>query len=263
MRILIVNAGKSKSRFNELNSIIVAAFNSVEVGFCLKSIKNNELMEDIKTTGIYDLILHHCGDSNAEYIIFENKYRELCPTKEAQCPLIVFFSGGGIRDVQTYYEHQPDICVVSYSDLIFNLREFLKTPDTNGKFQLNLLQTKSPVKMSLLSGLSILCVGYLLVHAGPDGCVEVEDPSSKIAKALQHIEWAKALKSKAILRNLDPRLANSRDAMRTKVMDPSNWVIGQVAKFVVVTKIKNNQSVEPASMVAEAYLEITEKILSS
>lgn len=92
---------------------------------------------------------------------------------------------------------------------------------------------RSPLNSEIFPALSVLCQGYLAVHAGPNGKPEVEDEDKSIEKALLAMGWAKVFESDETTRGLDARLkaldVSGRIAMRREVALPSFWNVFDVS----------------------------------
>jgi hypothetical protein len=239
-----------------------------------------------------DLVLHHCGDSNDEYQLFVSRYRDFCSSKGFSLPPIVLFSGRVTSDADVKFREDPQVCVVSWSDLESNLCAFLQALIVDPRPQWDLIHSIPPAQF--LFALAILCQGYLAVQAGPDGSLEVDDSEdSVIASALNEMGLSKVLSEDRS--RLDPRLSAtdpaSRDPLRIQAASPSFWDVfvekklGEAVPPVDLLNIVRNEwnmlhrsgdfepiealikkleagkeLISPATLVAKAYLELTKKL---
>jgi hypothetical protein len=162
---------------------------------------------------------------------------------------------------------------------------------------LRLLFGRPQTPCAVLSALSILCQGHLAVQAGQSGLVEIPDPSGEIAQALKIMGWGEVLRSEEAKQCLDPRLTSSecagRNQLREEVSQPAFWNVfskdqahpspysarileaalqewKQAASCEgdltpvreLIRRIQDVGAIEPASLVAKAYIELAKKLRS-
>lgn len=147
-----------------------------------------------------------------------------------------------------------------------------------------------PITEEILPALLILCQGYLVVQAGPDGNVEVSDSTTGIiATSLQQMGWIDALNTTAVTQSLIPALISKdpseRDTLRREVASPTFWNVfeinhndggeslaaflsdahqewGRNPGFKPVADLigRFGGEVNPPTVVAEAYLSLARKL---
>ena len=224
MHILIVLASGS-NRYQNLKGIIESAVSSPTVDPFMPSAMDddNELKKNVVDAGAYDLILHHCGSSNTEYRAFVKAYRGQCKMRQIGCPPIVLFSGGDTSQAESLYAGDSGICVLSYSALEDKLAEFLRTRDTEGRLQLDLL--RKPPTQIILPALAVLCQGHLAVHAAKVGWAvnagcKVSQADAPVDTALQKMGWTTLMDPKNPARaGLAPALKGEDAETLNKLVD--------------------------------------------
>jgi hypothetical protein len=92
------------------------------------SLGSSRLVEEVKGSEGYDLIVHHCGATNGEYRSFVRAYRDLAEAMAWPSPKIVLFSGSpaSVREAERAFANDLLVCPVAQEAVEENLRIFIE-----------------------------------------------------------------------------------------------------------------------------------------
>lgn len=216
MRILIAIA--HDGRRNDLELVIRDSIDDVSITAVPYAwdAMNRQFVAEVEQMSRFDLILYHCGDQNSEYIDFIPKYRKESGRQGRDDTVIILFSGSpsSTSAARQRFNSDPWICVVLEPELRAGIHDFFKHWQP-GQEPLSTVFKHGGEEH--LAALSILCQGFLVVHAGQREGAEWY--RSGISPALEQMGWPQAMADDCIRAALRPDLTDKRD----EVADVKWW----------------------------------------
>lgn len=194
MKILIV-INRNPQRSNYLAELVGASEESFDVSHLMRGVDlvSGRLEASLAASGPFDLILYHCGGTNAEYSAFVEAFLNLCKTKRWRQPGIILFSGdpAAVTVASIKYSSNVAICVASQRDLEANLQQFLRVwvqtksveldGDTSTALPCEILEGCSEMEIALQALSALLPFGIVWATEELSG---KDTGLSEVAKAL-------------------------------------------------------------------------------